>query len=89
MQYEFADGTTIAETPNHYLFIEGMDHYMGGLICRSDVQGEPDHDALLIAKGVSTAFLDAYMKEDDGARQFLEGSALPNLTGGRATLQIR
>ncbi len=41
MQYEFADGTTIAETPNHYLFIEGMDHYMGGLICRSDVEGEP------------------------------------------------
>ena len=89
MKLEFPDGTEFADTPNHYLFINDMDHYMGGLICRADVPGPLDHDAVVIARGVSTAFLDAYAKDDDEARQFLSSDGLPALTDGRATLQDR
>lgn len=89
MQFDIANPAKIADTPNHYLFITGMDHYMGGLICRSDIDGEPDYDALAIARGVSTAFLDAYMKDNDAAGRFLRGEALPGLTDNRATLENR
>lgn len=89
MQFEVANEIKVANTPKHYLFITGMDHYLGGLICRSDIEGEPDYDALAIARGVSTAFLDAFMKDDSAARQLLGGEALPELTEGRATLEDR
>lgn len=89
MQLEFPDSTEFADTPNHYLFIQDMDHYMGGLICRTDVPGPLDYDAVVIARGVSTAFLDAYAKDNDEARQFLSSGGLPALTGRRATLQDR
>jgi len=89
MQFEIADPAKITKTPNHYLFVIDMDHYLGGLICRSDIEGEPDYDALLIVRGVSTAFLDAYMQGDDAGGRFLDGASLPNLTDGRATLENR
>ena len=89
MQMEFADGTVFSDTPNHYLFIDDMDHYMGGLICRSDVPGEPDYDAVVIARGVSTVFLDAYMKDDEEARVFLGSDGLGAFTDKRATLDVR
>ena len=89
MKLEFPDGTEFADTPNHYLFINDMDHYMGGLICRTDVSGPLDYDAVVVARGVSTAFLDAYTKDDNEARQFLSSHELATLTGGRATLKDR
>jgi hypothetical protein len=66
-----------------------MDHYLGGLICKDDVPGPPDYDALEIIDGVSTAFLDAYMKGDDNAMAFLQTGPVAELTGDRATLQVR
>jgi fermentation-respiration switch protein FrsA (DUF1100 family) len=89
MQFEIADPASISDTPNHYLFITDMDHYLGGLVCRSDIEGEPDYDALEIARDVSTAFLDAYMQGNDEAVRFLGGEELPALTGGRASLEMR
>ncbi len=89
MKFEFADPASISDTPNHYLFITDMDHYFGGLVCRSDVEGDPDHDAFVIARGVSTVFLDAYMRGDDHAARFLDGDDVPELTDGRASLEIR
>jgi hypothetical protein len=44
---------------------------------------------LLIVRGVSTAFLDAYMQGDDAGSRFLDGASLPDLTDGRATLENR
>jgi hypothetical protein len=66
-----------------------MDHYLGGLICKQDVPGPKDYDALQIIDGVSTAFLDAYMKEDESAMKFLRDGQVSELTGGRATLELR
>ena len=82
-------GSTMPDTPNHYLYIDAMDHYLGGLICKDDVPGPPDYDALEIIDGVSTAFLDAYMKGDDNAMAFLQTGPVAELTGDRATLELR
>ena len=89
MKLVFPEGVEFADTPNHYVFINDMDHYMGGLICRTDVSGPLDYDAVVIARSVGTAFLDAYAKDDDEARQFLSSAELPGLTDGRATLEER
>lgn len=89
MKFEIADPASISDTPNHYLFITDMDHYLGGLVCRSDVPGDPDYDAFMIARGVSTAFLDAYMHSDDQAVRFLDGDDMRSLTDGRASLEMR
>jgi hypothetical protein len=44
--FRFPDNVSFADTPNHFLMIQDMDHYLGGLICRNDVDGPPDHDAV-------------------------------------------
>ncbi len=85
----FPKDRVMPDTPNHYLFVDGMDHYLGGLICKQDVPGPKDYDALQIIDGVSTAFLDAYMKEDETAMTFLRDGQVSELTGGRATLELR
>jgi len=85
----FPKGRVMPDTPNHYLFVDGMDHYLGGLICKQDVPGPKDYDALQIINGGSTAFLDAYMKEDETAMEFLRDGQVSELTGGRATLELR
>ncbi len=89
--YSFPPGFSLPETPNHYLFIDGMDHYLGGVLNSLEVDptGEPDLDALRIVNGVSTAFLNAYLKDDDVAMRFLAGAEIADLTGGRAKLDIR
>ncbi len=91
-QMEFAEGTVFPNTPHHYLYINDMNHYMGGLICRSDAPGPPDPDAVVITRGVSVAFLDAYTKDDDRAQRFLDNGGLGKLreqSAGRARLEIR
>ena len=89
IKLDFPEDTEFAESPNHYAFITDMDHYMGGLICRTDVSGPLDYDAVVITRGVSTAFLDAYAKDNDEARLFLSSDELAELTDGRATLEER
>jgi pimeloyl-ACP methyl ester carboxylesterase len=88
-QAKFAKDWAMPDTANHYLFVDGMDHYLGGLICKEDVPGPKDFEALRIIDGVSTAFLDAYMKQDEAAMAFLQGGQVAELTGGRATLELR
>ena len=86
----FADGTEFPDTPNHYLFIEDMDHYMGGLICRRDLNLEPDESAVRITRTVSATFLDAYIRDDAAALKLLtESTGLEDLSAGRATLELR
>ena len=89
MKFDFVEGTVMAQTPNHYLFIEDMNHYLGGLVCRTDIEGEPDHGAMEIAKGVSIAFLDTYFSDDNKDGDLLTSNDLPGLTNGRATLDLR
>ena len=86
--YRFPDDFVFAESANHYLFIDDMDHYMGGLICKPRDGDMPDGDAARIIGGVSVAFLDAYLKDDERARRFLEESETWDMEP-RASLSVR
>jgi dienelactone hydrolase len=63
------------------------DHYFGGLICREGAGGKPDPEGLSFVNGASTAFLDAYLKNDAAAKKFLRSADLPALTSNRAFLE--
>lgn len=67
--------------------IASGDHYYGGLICREGAGGKPDPDGLSYTNGASTAFLDAYLKNDAAAKKFLRTADLPALTDNRAFLE--
>ncbi|MEQ8734575.1 MAG: hypothetical protein RIC29_06605 [Rhodospirillaceae bacterium] len=78
------------ETPpgNSYgVVLDEGDHYYGGLICRETAGGTPDHEGLSIIRGTSTAFLDAYLKDDASAQDFLENAEVQSLTNNRASLE--
>lgn len=69
------------------LWVDGADHYWGGLICRMGAGGPPDPEGLAMANGTSTAFLDAILKNDSKARRFLVSTDFPAITGGRGFLE--
>lgn len=71
------------------LVIDQADHFLGGMICAERAEGPPDREAFAIVKSVSTAFLDAYLKQDEGARASLHDSVVSNATNGRAELLSR
>jgi len=75
--------------PHWYLFMQDSDHYFGGVICKSSAPGPADPDALKIANGTSTAFLEAYIRDDRAAQAFLASGEIGALTSGRATLENR
>lgn len=77
------------DQPHYYLDMQGSDHYYGGVICRADRPGPKDYDALTIANGVTTAFLDAYIKDDAAAMAFLTSGDVTELTDNRATMDLR
>ncbi|MDX2223827.1 MAG: hypothetical protein SFV21_13835 [Rhodospirillaceae bacterium] len=63
------------------------DHYFGGLICRETAPGPADHDGLAVVNGASTAFLDAYVKDDAAAKRFLKDADLRTLSADRGFLE--
>lgn len=71
------------------LVIDGADHFLGGMLCAERADGSPDLEAFDILKNVSTAFLDAYLKNDAAARAYLQDSAVSDATNGRAELLSR
>ena len=73
----------------HALIIDEADHFIGGLICDERGEGPPDHEALTIVQSSSTAFLDAYLKEDSAAMAYLNGALVAELTNGRAKMLTR
>ena len=71
----------------HLLFTRDMDHHLGGLIGGGDETGHgPDHEAFAIVAGCTTAFLDAYLKRDAVALEFISGDIIETLSGGRSTM---
>ena len=88
-KYKIPDSLTRSLSPHHYVLIEGADHYLGGLICRNDVPGPPQHEALRIAAATSTTFLDAYVKNDLNAWRSMRFGDLNEATNGKATLTLR
>ncbi|WP_337881080.1 hypothetical protein [Rheinheimera sp.] len=74
---------------NYLLVTQGADHYLGNLICRPEREATPQHDALTMLNASSTAFLAAYLKQDDRAKQFLQSGQLQQLTAGFSSLEFR
>ncbi len=84
-QYEVVAEKEPRTDNKHRVFIEDLDQHFGGLVSGIDTVGKgADYDALTIAKGTSTAFLDAYMKADEEALKFLSGDEIKKLSNGRA-----
>ncbi len=71
------------------VILEGADHYLGGLICNPERGGEADPGAVAIVRAMTTAFLDAYLKEEPAAREFLRTADVASLTQGRADYRRR
>jgi fermentation-respiration switch protein FrsA (DUF1100 family) len=87
--YQLPADVELPDQPHYYLYMDGMDHYLGGLICREDKSGPRDHSALEIINGSSIAFLEATLEGDPAAQAFLDSGDIDELTGGRATLELR
>ena len=84
-QNEILSAGSYPEAARYLLLIERGDHYFGGLIHR-ERDGEPDHEGLAIFNAVSSAFLDAYAREEQAALEYLRKVNLQTATGGRANL---
>ncbi len=69
------------------LVVEGMDHYLGNLICRPEREERPQTDALLMVNAITTSFLNASLKGDVAAEMFLDSDRLRDITGDFAWLQ--
>jgi hypothetical protein len=61
---------------------------MGGLICNPKRGEGPDHEAAAIVRAMTTAFLDAYLKDESAALDFLITADVPVLTDGKAIYQF-
>ena len=88
-KYEIPKELTKSSAPHHYVFIEGADHYLGGLICRTDVPGPFQYEALKIAAATSTTFLEAYVGNNANAKQAMLFGNLELVTSGKATLTTK
>ena len=71
------------------LVIDQADHFLGGMLCAERAEGSPDREAFAIVKSISTAFLDAYLKQDAAARTYLHDGAVSDASNGRAELLSR
>lgn len=71
------------------LVVEGADHFLGNLICRTEREAEPQEDALQMIQVASTAFLDSYLKASPAAADLLANDQLTTTTSGFARLQRR
>lgn len=69
--------------------VQDADHYLGGLICNPERGGEPDPEGVAIVRAMTTAFLDAYIKDDEVALEFLKTADVSERTNGRARAQYR
>jgi len=68
----------------YLVILDKADHYLGGLICNAERGGDPDPDGIEIFRAMTTAFLDAYLKDDAAAQAFLRNADVAALTAGRA-----
>ena len=71
------------------LVVEGADHYLGNLICRTDREQPPQEDALTMVHIATTAFLDNYLNNNADAQALLHSDTLTETTGEFARLERR
>jgi hypothetical protein len=70
------------------VLIQDGDHYYGGLVHRAPPDVRPDPEALGIYTALSTAFLDAYVKKDPRAAEYLRRVDVGAVTGARAAMTV-
>lgn len=71
------------------LVVQDYDHFLGGYICnRPGVEGPPDTEALTLVRTATSAFLDAYLKDDLSALAFLSSGEM-NRQNERADLRAK
>ncbi|MEH6592184.1 MAG: alpha/beta fold hydrolase [Halioglobus sp.] len=68
------------------LVTQGADHFLGGLICRLELEETPQDDALTMLRVASTNFLNAYLKGDTAALAFINSATLTEVTAGFSVL---
>ena len=73
----------------HLLVVEGADHYLGNLICRTDRETPAQHDALRMIQAASTAFLNAHLRVHAEPWESLGNGELARLTQEFAQLEHR
>ncbi|MEP5567557.1 MAG: hypothetical protein ABJN62_06975 [Halioglobus sp.] len=71
------------------LVIDGADHYLGNLICRTERDHPPQDDALKMVQLTTTAFLDSQLKSNKQARMILADKYLERETKGYAKILRR
>lgn len=74
---------------NYALITQGADHYLGNLICRPEREQPPQYDALKMLNSATTAFLDAYVKNNSEALAFIDSDILQQETNNFSRLQQR
>jgi predicted dienelactone hydrolase len=77
--------------PGHQyaLVTEGADHFLGNLICRPEREATPQEDALQMVLAATTAFLDHYLKQREGASALLHSERLAQVTADFSRLLRR
>lgn len=86
-EYAIVNEPAGEEEPKHHLWIDDVDHFVGGAWCRT--QDVFDQEAVSVLQGVSTAFLDAYTKQDEAALELLTTGGLPADAGTRPSLTAK
>ena len=86
--HKMAFDTAIAGE-QYALVIEGADHYLGNLICRPEREVAPQYDALKVLNAISLAFLDAHLKADQAAMDWIQHADVQAMLAGFATLERR
>jgi hypothetical protein len=71
------------------LVLDGADHYLGGLICRDNKGGDADPVAVDNVRAAQLAFLDAYVKQDKQAEDWLRNADFSTSSDGRATFEYK
>ena len=74
---------------NWLLVIQGAEHYLGNLICRTERDAEPQPDALRMVNAASLNFLKAQLQDDAAAMALLDADYLSQPTGGYARIEHR
>lgn len=84
-QHRLAFDTAPAEGRHQLLVIQGADHYLGNLICRTEREQPPQNDALRLVQSQSWAFIQQAL----GLPSPSAGQSLAEITAGFAWMEQR
>jgi len=87
-EYKIVNNFPNPSPQKYYLWINKIDHFLGGLWCRDNGK-DPDIEGLSIVKSVTTAFLDSFARGYEKAMVFLNDSELLKSQSYRARLSIK